>query len=63
MLLLNGEWGFFAAREDAMRLKSLIGSPSSSRQGEGGDEELTPTQHASGSFDAVCPLGFLFYVF
>lgn len=48
----------FAAREDAIRVKNFIRSPSSSRQGEGGDE-ITPTQHASGSFDAVCPLGYL----
>ena len=38
-------------------MKNFIRNPSSGRQG--GDEELTPTQHASGSFDAVCPLGFL----
>ena len=58
MLLLNG--GTFAAREDAIRVKNFIRSSGSSHQGEGGDEP-TPTQHASGSLDAVCPLGFLLY--
>jgi hypothetical protein len=51
--------GTFAAREDAIRVKNFIRSPSSGRPGEGGDEP-TPTQHASRSLDAVCPLGFLF---
>ena len=58
MLMLNGVGGpTFVAREDAIRVKNFIRNPSSGRQGEGGDE-LTPTQHASGSFDAVCPLSF-----
>jgi hypothetical protein len=49
----------FAAREDAIRVKNLVRSPSSSHQREGGDE-LTPTQQASGSFEAVCPFMFPF---
>ena len=58
----NVKWGggTFVAREDAIRVKNFIRNPSSGRQGEGGDE-LTPTQHASGSFDAVCPLSFLLF--
>ena len=49
--------GTFTAREDAIRVKNFIRSPSSNRQGDG--DEPTPTQHASGSFEAVCPLDFL----
>ena len=53
--------GNSAAREDVIRVKNFIRSPNSSRQGEGGDE-LTPTQHASGSFDAVRSLSFLLFL-
>jgi hypothetical protein len=51
----------FAAREDAIRVKNFVRSPSSGHQGEGGDE-LTPTQQASGSLDAVCSFEISFYI-